>query len=85
MYIQSSPVEYEWDPEKARQNREKHGVAFADAVFALEDELAVTVTDRFPEFEERFVTVGTDALGRVLVSAGSMRMANAEGIRLLKG
>lgn len=26
-----------WDPQKARSNRSKHGVDFADAVVALED------------------------------------------------
>jgi uncharacterized DUF497 family protein len=34
----------EWDPAKAQQNVRKHGVSFADAVTALEDERARTVT-----------------------------------------
>ena len=38
----------------------KHGVNFADAVFALED-------DENSVGEERFVTMGTDAVGRLLV------------------
>jgi uncharacterized DUF497 family protein len=28
-------VEFEWDPVKDRENQEKHGVAFEDAVLAL--------------------------------------------------
>lgn len=57
----------EWDPNKAALNYRKHGVRFADAVSALEDELALTRTEETAAGEERFVTVGSDAFGRVLV------------------
>ena len=60
-------VEYEWDPAKASRNLEKHGVSFADAVGALEDELALTIRDPHSETEERFITVGMDPLGQLLV------------------
>jgi len=56
----------EWDPEKAISNLRKHGIDFADAVSALGDDLAVTIPDDSPD-ERRFVTVGMDALDRVLV------------------
>ena len=59
-------MEFEWDPRKAAVNRRKHGIDFADAATVLHDELAVTVLDDDPD-EERFVTIGTDALGRVLI------------------
>lgn len=59
-------MEFEWDPRKASVNRRKHGVDFADAATVLHDALAVTVLDDDPD-EERFVTLGTDALGRVLI------------------
>jgi uncharacterized DUF497 family protein len=59
-------VDCEWDPRKAAANRRKHGVDFADAATVLHDELAVTVVDDDLD-EERFVTIGSDALGRVLV------------------
>src|SRR6267378_4828344 len=35
-------VTYEWDPAKARANLSKHGVDFADAAIALEDNQALT-------------------------------------------
>lgn len=60
-------VRVEWDPKKARANRQKHGVAFPDAVSVLEDELALTVVDPLSRSEERFITVGIDALGRILI------------------
>jgi uncharacterized DUF497 family protein len=59
-------VEFEWDPEKAESNRAKHGVDFAEAVDVLFDDLAVTIPDDDDD-EERFVTLGSDALGRVVV------------------
>lgn len=58
-------MEFEWDPRKAASNLEKHGVDFADAVSVLFDDFAVTIPDEHPT-EERFVTIGTDALNRVL-------------------
>jgi uncharacterized DUF497 family protein len=40
-------VSYEWDPAKARANVAKHGIYFADAVAALEDDRALTIQDPF--------------------------------------
>jgi uncharacterized protein len=57
---------YQWDREKASDNFNKHGIDFADAVSVFSDDLAVTLTDERFE-EDRFITIGMDALGRVLV------------------
>jgi len=59
-------MDYEWDPAKARSNLRKHGVDFADAVSVFPDDYALTIPDDDPS-EERFVTIGMDALGRILV------------------
>jgi uncharacterized DUF497 family protein len=59
-------VDIEWDARKAAANLRKHGIDFADAATVLEDDLAVTVIDQHLH-EDRFVTVGMDALGRTLV------------------
>ena len=56
----------QWDDDKASANLRKHGVDFADAATVLEDEAALTMPDDHAS-EERSVTVGMDALGRVLV------------------
>ena len=58
---------YEWDAAKARANAAKHGVRFADAVAALQDDHAITIRDPFHDDEERWITVGQDALARVVV------------------
>ena len=72
-------MSFEWDLKKAVSNLRKHGVNFADAVTALEDELALTLDDDHPH-EQRFITIGTDALGRVLVVVYTFR---GETIRII--
>jgi uncharacterized DUF497 family protein len=61
------PVSYEWDPAKARANFEMHGIHFAGAATTLEDDFALTVRDPFSDDEERWITLGKDAAGRLLV------------------
>ena len=55
------------DPGKARLNSRKRGVSFVDAVASLEDEWALTMRDPYSGAEERWVTMGLDALVLVLV------------------
>ena len=59
-------IEYQWDPLRPEANRRKHGVEFADAVAVFSDEAALTMPDDYPD-EERYVTMGEDILGRLLV------------------
>ena len=56
----------EWDRDKAESNRSRHGVDFADAATVLTDDFALTRRDEDPD-EDRFVTMGMDAMGRILV------------------
>ena len=65
-------VTYEWDKVKAQTNLAKHGISFADAVAVLEDGAALTIEDPDPD-EERLVTIGLDALGRVLAVVYTFR------------
>jgi uncharacterized protein len=58
----------QWNPRKAAANFTRHRVRFAEAVPVLEDDLAITIIDfESDETEERFVTVGVGAKGRLLV------------------
>jgi uncharacterized DUF497 family protein len=59
-------MQYQWDREKAERNYRKHGVRFADAVSVFEDDLALTIEDMDLE-ERRWVTLGQDLFGRLLV------------------
>lgn len=57
---------YEWDPTKAANNFDKHGIDFADATSVLEDMNALTVLQQHPD-EDRYASIGMDAFGRILV------------------
>ena len=65
-------VDYEWDKSKAQANLRKQGIDFADAVIVLEDDQALTLEDDDPD-EDRFITIGIDALGRILVVVYTFR------------
>ena len=72
-------MKYQWDKNKAASNLQKHGIEFADAVSVFSDDLAITIPDnRFDE--DRFVTIGMDAFGRILVVVFTWR---GEDIRLI--
>ena len=72
--------EFEWDDRKAHVNLRDHGVDFADAVSALEDPRALTISDDREDHEERLVTIGLDFLGRLLVVVYTWR---GDRIRLI--
>jgi hypothetical protein len=73
-------MEIEFDPDKAQSNLRKHKVSFSHAEQALRDPLAVTIRDPDAEGEQRFVTLGMDALGRILVVVHAPR---GDRIRLI--
>lgn len=60
-------MELEFDPAKAATNFKKHGISFAHAEQALRDPFAITIEDPDAAGEQRFVSLGRDALGRILV------------------
>jgi hypothetical protein len=66
-------MDIEFDPAKARSNFLKHKVSFADAEQALRDPMALTIEDPDSEGERRFVTLGMDAVGRILVVVHTSR------------
>ena len=59
-------VSFEFDPKKAAANQRTHGVSFAEAEPVFYDPLALTREDADAVVEQRFVTVGIGAFGRVL-------------------
>ena len=65
MYVHSM-FNYQWDKNKAKTNFKKHGIYFADAVSVFEDDLAIYIEDDHQD-EKRFVHLGMDAFGTLLV------------------
>ena len=80
MHILGRPVDLEWDHHKAAANLRKHGIDFADAATVLHDDRALTVRDD-DAAEHRFVSLGMDAPGRLLVVVFTWRGGNV--VRLI--
>lgn len=61
-------MEFDWNPTKAEQNLRKHGVSFTEAATIFADPLELLIYD--PDhsvIEDRFVSIGMSASGRLLV------------------
>lgn len=71
--MHNESMHFEFDPAKAASNLAKHRVSFAHAEQALRDEQAVTIEDPDAIGEQRFLTLGMDALGRILVVCHTQR------------
>jgi uncharacterized DUF497 family protein len=69
-----------WDPTKAKNNFQKHKVRFSDVESALFDPMALTIEEQDIDGERRFVTLGTDSIGRIVLVVYVYRN---EGIRLI--
>jgi uncharacterized DUF497 family protein len=57
---------FEWDKSKAKSNKLKYGIAFADTFAVFDDPNAITIEDLIKD-ELRYITIGMDAFGRILV------------------
>jgi uncharacterized DUF497 family protein len=73
-------MDYQWDPVKAKANVKKHGLEFADAVGVFDDPDAITMADPDSIGEQRFLSIGLDILGRIIVVAYTYR---GDAIRLI--
>lgn len=72
---------FDWNDAKAASNLTKHGVSFEEAQAVFSDPRSVTVYDEgHSQAEDRFVTLGMSALGRLLVVAHT---EHGETIRII--
>ncbi len=61
------PLKFEWNPKKAKQNIEKHGVSFDEAATVFSDPLSITYDDPDHSYgENRYIIIGLSALGNLL-------------------
>ena len=56
-----------FDPKKDAANLKKHGVSLTEGDGVLNDSLAVTIEDQSAEGEQRFVTLGANTFGTLMV------------------
>jgi uncharacterized protein len=70
-------VHFEWDPEKAESNLQKHGVSFQEAATVFGDSLSYTFDDPDHSDEEaRFLTIGLTTTGKFLIVSHTDREGN---------
>ena len=75
------PVNYnfEWDPIKARENWNKHNVAFDEAATIFRDSKALSIFDPdHSETENRWITMGISEKGRLLIVNHTYREEGGE-------
>ena len=74
-------IRFEWEPNKALENLQKHRVAFEEAATVFGDYLSTTVPDPDHSTEEdRFITVGSSNHNRLLMIAHTER---GDAIRII--
>ena len=66
--------QFEWNPAKARQNAKKHRITFERGATIFLDPNALSLFDeQHSEDEERWITLGLDHTGTVLVTCHTYR------------
>lgn len=70
-------TEITFDPAKNKANRRKHGIDLANVEGVFHDPMALTREDRDHD-EDRYITLGVDGFGRLLVVAYTYRGAVAQ-------
>ena len=73
-------VSAEFDPKKDAANFKKHGVSLSDGDGVLNDPLALTVEDDTAQGEQRFITIGTNVFGSLMVVVHTPR---GKGVRII--
>ena len=74
----------EFDPKKDAANVRKDGVSLSEGDGVLNDPLALTVEDDLAEGEQRFVTIGMNAFGSLMVVVHSYRGSGSRIISVRK-
>ena len=70
-------LSFEWGPQKAKSNEQKHGITFDEASTVFEDPLSLTIHDPLhSENEERFTLIGISHKNRILIVVHTERGDN---------
>ena len=74
----------DFDPKKNAANLKKHGVSLSEGDGVLNDPLALTVEDDSAEGEQRFVTIGMNVFGTLMVVVHTPRADESRIISVRK-
>ena len=78
-------LQFEWNPDKAARNFEKHKVSFDEARTVFDAPMFVTVIDdEHSNDEERYITIGLSRKARLLVVAHTDRSGQVRIISVRK-
>jgi uncharacterized DUF497 family protein len=73
----------EWDPIKAKENLRKHRISFDRAAEVILDPLAIAIIDEeHSEHEERWVSIGKDRRGSLLILIHTFLEVSPEECRI---
>ena len=71
--------DFEWDAKKAKSNVRKHKISFERAATIFRDPNALSIPDEeHSEFEERWLTMGLDESGNLLVISHTFKHSTIE-------
>lgn len=74
---------FEWDPEKAKTNRAKHGLTFEQAATVFLDPNQVSIYDEtHSDPEERWITLGAASDGLLTVVVHTYREIEPDTVRI---
>ena len=74
---------FDWDQNKAKANRKKHGIAFEDASTLFLDPRMISVFDtEHSAHEDRWATIGIDKSGILLVVVHTFQQLAADSYRI---
>ena len=76
-------IRFEWDNQKNRSNKKKHGVSFEEAQSVFYDEFAIQFYDDETTDEHRFILLGLSNESQVLVVIHCERGADGEELRII--
>ena len=70
---------FEWEPRKAHDNRNKHGITFDEAATVFRDSKALSIFHPdHSETEDRWITIGISGSGRLLIVIHTFRVESED-------
>jgi uncharacterized DUF497 family protein len=74
---------FEWDPVKGNVNIQKHKVSFQRTAEVFKDPSAISIFDiEHSHNEDRWITIGRDFSGRILVISHTFRKIDIDSCRI---
>ena len=74
---------FDWDPAKASLNIQKHKISFQRGAEVFKDPFAISIFDiEHSHDEDRWITMGRDFSGRILVVSHTFREIDMDSCRI---